>query len=52
MSAFARLWHSLDVETQEAIRAKARWERMTLRAVLRDWWPDLYARLKAMEASK
>lgn len=47
MTPFARFWHTLDVETQEAIRAKARWERMTLRAVIREWWPDLYALLEA-----
>ena len=44
---FARLWDSLDDPTREAIRAKARWERMTLRAVIRGWWPELYARLDA-----
>ena len=42
---FQKVWNSLDDETREQIRAKAKWEHMTLAAVMREWWPELFERL-------
>jgi hypothetical protein len=45
--AFKAVWDGLDAETQEAIKAKARWEQMSLTTVTREWWPRVWARVEA-----
>jgi hypothetical protein len=35
------MWNALDEETREQVKAKARWEHMTLSAVIHGWWPEL-----------
>lgn len=35
------MWRSLDEETRDRIKAKARWEGVTLSGVIHEWWPDL-----------
>ena len=45
--AFKAVWDSLDAETQEAVKAKARWEQMSLPGVVRGWWPEIWARVEA-----
>jgi hypothetical protein len=37
---------SLDPETLEAIKAKARWEKITIAAVLRGYYPALWDQIK------
>lgn len=43
---FKAVWDSLPEDTKDAIRAKANWEHMTLSAVIRDWWPELWQQVK------
>ncbi len=44
--AFDAVWVSLDGREQQAIRDKAAWEHMSLSAVMRDWWPDLWQKVQ------
>lgn len=44
-AAWVRLWSSLDAETKDEIRGKARWEHITLSAALRWMRPDLWHQL-------
>lgn len=43
---FRRAWASIDVDTKRAIRDKAAWEHMTLSAVIREWWPDVWTMIQ------
>lgn len=40
---FSFLWDSLDEDQREEVRAKARWEKMTLWAVCNEW-PEIWNR--------
>jgi hypothetical protein len=44
--SFRRVWNSLSESTKNRIRAKAEWEHMSLSAVMRDWWPRLWKRVR------
>ena len=51
-NAYKAVWDNLDAGTQEQIRAKARWEQMSLLSVIRGWWPEIWARIEADPRSK
>jgi hypothetical protein len=36
-----------DLDTVEAVKKKCRWEQMTILAVLRNSYPDLYEKVRA-----
>lgn len=40
---FRAWWNGLTAEQQRPFRYKAQWEAMTLPAVIREWWPDVWA---------
>jgi hypothetical protein len=40
-----RLWRSLSDDVREHILAKASWERLPRAAVIRNWWPELWAQI-------
>ncbi len=44
--AFQRVWQSLAPDMKQAIKDKAQWEHMTLSAVMRDYWPDLWKQVE------
>lgn len=44
-SAWKKVWGALDETTKQAIRDKAQWEHMSLSAVMKDWWPELWKQL-------
>jgi len=39
------LWASLTEDVREEIIIKARWERLPRAAVIRNWWPELWAEI-------
>lgn len=39
------LWASLTQDVREEILIKARWERLPRAAVIRNWWPELWAEI-------
>ena len=42
---FNAVWRSLNPRTKDKIRAKAQWERVTLSAAMRGWWPKLWQKV-------
>jgi hypothetical protein len=50
--AFRDVWRSLSKRTQDRIRGKAEWEHMSVSAVMRDWWPHLWSKVKNASARK
>jgi len=44
--AFRAWWQSLTPEEQQPFKDKARWEQMSLTAVIAEWWPDVWADFK------
>jgi hypothetical protein len=42
---FDHLWSLLTDELRGQIVTKARWERLTRAAVIRNWWPELWAEI-------
>jgi hypothetical protein len=48
---FQRVWRPLPSETKDEIRAKAVWEHMSLSAVMREWWPELWEKVVNGEKS-
>jgi hypothetical protein len=44
-SRFREVFDALPEEVKDSIRAKAQWEQMSLSAVTRDWWPDIWKRV-------
>lgn len=47
MMQWKSVWDSLTKEQQQEIRAKARWEGVSLSAVMREWWPELWRQVGA-----
>jgi len=48
IQAFLEIWSTLSPRTRKRIKAKAQWEHMTLSAVMREWWPKLWNRVRAL----
>ena len=46
--SFRTLWKSLSPRVQQRIRDKAAWENMSVSAVIRDWWPHLWRKVKKL----
>ena len=42
---FNEVWRDLDDQTREEIKAKAKWEGITLAAAMRGWWPEIWMKV-------